>query len=229
MQKTTPKIQSAISIIPRIILCILGICTILAGITGLMRLEQETGSYETVEGYCSAYVHSYTNSDGNAYYKWTYSYMVNDQEYSITTGFNANFAPAIGSTRTIKYNPSHPRDAFIPSMSFYNILIFAGIIITVSTLISILDMYLKYCPVDLKGIIKGLTFAILGFGVNYLLSGSFSIISTYNAFGTTTPLIIIFPAVFIAVGICMAVRSLFRKTGSKEDLVKEEGWIDMNQ
>lgn len=223
MQTITDKKHSISKIILQLFPCIFGICVLAFGITGILKEQKRTENYETIQGYCSAYDYSYTNEKGHDYYRWTYSYMVDGQEYSVTTDFNANFVPSTGSTRTIKYNPLRPGDAFIPSMSFHNIIIFGGIIIMAVSLISALNAFVKYCPVDLCGIVKGLAFILLGFGINYLLSGNFSIISSYEAFGY----VVIFPAVFIGVGICTAVRSLFRKMGVRE--ITEDGWIDMNQ
>ncbi len=223
MQTTTDKNLSVSEIILKLFPCIFGICVLAFGIAGILKEQKRTENYETIQGYCSAYDYSYTNEKGHDYYRWTYSYMVDGREYSVTTDFNANFVPSTGSTRTIKYNPLRPGDAFIPSMSFHNIILFGGIIIMAVSLIGILNAFVKYCPVDLCGIVKGIAFVLLGFGVNYLLAGNFSIISSYAAFGY----VVIFPAVFIGVGICTAVRSLFRKMGVRE--ITEDGWIDMNQ
>lgn len=220
MQTTTN--HSISKIILHLFPCILGICILAFGITGILK-EQQTENYKTIQGYYSAPTYSYTNDEGHNYYKWTYSYTADGQEYSVTTGFNANFCPVTGSTRIIKYNPLHPEEAFIPGMSFHNNIILGGIIITALALIGIFNTFVSYCPIDLCGIVKGLAFLLLGFGVNYLLNGNFSILSTYAALRY----IAILPAVFVAVGIYIAIRSLFRKMGTKE--IIEDGWIDMNQ
>lgn len=217
------KDYSISKIILQLLPCILGICVLAFGIIGILKEKKRTENYETVQGYCSEHVYSYTNDEGNSYYRWTYSYMADGQEYSVTTNFDANFYPAIGSKRIIKYNPARPGDAFIPGMSFHHIAVLAGIIITAVTLINLLNTFVKYCPVDLCGIVKGIALALSGFGVNYLLIGSFSVPSAYEALGY----VVILPIIFIAVGICVAIRSLFRKMGNKE--IIEDGRIDMHQ
>ena len=200
------KDHSISKIILQLLPCILGICVLAFGIIGILKEKKRTENYETVQGYCSEHVYSYTNDDGNSYYRWTYSYMADGQEYSVTTNFDANFYPAIGSKRIIKYNPARPGEAFIPGMSFHHIAVLTGIIITAVTLINLLNTFVKYCPVDLCGIV-----------------GSFSVPSAYAALGY----VVILPGIFIAVGICVAIRSLFRKMGNKE--IIEDGRIDMHQ
>lgn len=206
-KKNKPVLKFLLKLFP----CILGICILSAGIAGIVKERKRTENYETVTGYFSAYDYSYTNSKGTDYYRWTYSYLVDGQEYSVTTNFNANFAPVIGSTRTIRYNPHRPREAYITGMGIYYIIIFGGIIVTAVALIGILNTFLSDCSVDLGGIVKGLSFIMLGFGINYFLTGNFSIMSTYTTYADVR-YIVIFPAAFIAVGIYIAVRSLFRKT-----------------
>lgn len=225
MENEAKKKQQIPAILSKLLPFILGICVLGAGIAGMVQERQRTKNYETITAYCSAHNYSYTEDDGTVYYRWNYSYHVDGQEYSVTTGFNANFSPVIGSPRTIRYNPIRPGEAVIPDMNVYSIIIFAGIIITAFALIGILNTFLRYFPVDLSGIVKGIAFMLLGAGINYLLSGTFSIMSTYTAFPYM--LVIIFPVVFIVVGICITVRSLFRKMGSKETV--EEGWNDMTQ
>ena len=226
MENAVEKKPQILTILSKLLPCILGICILGAGITGIVKERQRTENYEMITGYCSAYDYSYTNSKGTDYYRWTYSYLVDGQEYSVTTNFNANFVPAIGSTRTIRYNPRRPGDAYVTGMSIYHVVIFAGIIIIAVAMIGVLNTFLKYSPVDLGGIVKGLAFAILGFGINYFLTGNFSIISTYTTYADVR-YIVVFPAAFVAVGIYITVRSLFRKAGNKD--TAEEGWIDMKQ
>lgn len=98
-------------------------------------------------------------------------------------------------------------------------LIFIGFMfVIIPTIMTLIFISKKGCfdklNIDLIGAIIGLTFAGLGFGILYMLTGTFSILEMFRAYSLVYLIPDLIIILFIVVGIYLLISSLFfrRKT-----------------
>ena len=197
---------------------ICGIVMLFFGIKGTYDLNKKIQGYQEVTGYFTDYDIYSSDEDGTTY-KLIYSYNVDGKQYTVFTDYGTNVIPKDNSTKTIKYNPNNPEEAIVTGTNASMGLIFIGFMFVIIPTIMILIFISKNgcfdkLNIDLIGAIIGLTFAGLGFGILYMLTGTFSILEmfrTYSLVYLIPDLIII---LFIVVGIYLLISSLFfrRKT-----------------
>nr|WP_317412239.1 DUF3592 domain-containing protein [uncultured Solibaculum sp.] len=201
-----------------IIVCMLaGVWMLYLGIGETADTSEKTGNYLTTEGYLLDYnLYSGPEYDAvrkkqhSATYQLTYNYNVGGQEYTVTTEGGTSFVPGIGTSIKIKYNPDNPQEAYIPSQSRNVGLLFGGAFFIIIPLIMLLIFtgVLQKLPPRLMGILIGLVFVLLSWGILYMITGSFSPvgIAQYYASSFSFPLII--PLLLIAAGLLVIVRNL---------------------
>lgn len=199
-----------------VILCILcGIAMLFLGIRGTFKLKKTIGNYETTEGYFGDY--SIYNSDRHGTtYRLTYYYVVDGQEYSVSTDYGTNYIPERNSKKTIKYNPEQPQEAVITGSNSRVFLIFMGFFFIVIPLFVGYGAltaagYMRELPMSIMDFAIGFVFAGIGAGFLYFQAGSFSIGEVFKSMG----LWIAIPLMFIVVGVYLIIRSFFSKKKEK--------------
>lgn len=201
-----------------IIFCfIAGICMLFFGISGAVRQDQITKNYDTIDGYFSDYSVYSSDEDGTTY-RLTYSYVLNYQEYTVSTDYGVGSIPEPGSVKTIKYNPENPEEAVIVGSNSNGFLILMGILFTFVPLFITYGAlttfgYLQNFPVKIIDIGIGVFFTVMGVGIIYLQAGGFSIKETVASLSFW----IVIPLLFIAVGIYQTVRSIFSKKHAEQE------------
>lgn len=189
-----------------------GVVMLFFGIKDTYQLKIKTKNYITTSGYYSDYDIFKSDEDGTTY-KLTYTYKVNEKEYSITTDYGTNYIPEENSTREIKYNPNNPEEAIIAGTNSKNGLIYFGAFFTLGSLTFIIAAlsvlgYFDKIKIDVLGTYVGLLFFIIGIGIILFQTGTTtSFIETIKSFG----LLMIIPIMFMVVGIIQVVKCLKKK------------------
>lgn len=200
-----------ISVFLVLVVFLSGVVMLFFGIKDTCQLKIKTKNYITTSGYYSNYDIFESDEDGTTY-KLTYTYKVNEKEYSITTDYGTNYIPEENSTREIKYNPNNPEEAILAGTNSKNGLIYLGAFFTLGSLtfiIAALSMlgYFDKIKIDVLGTYVGLLFFIIGIGIILLQTETTSFIETIKSFG----LLIIIPIMFMVVGIIQVVKCLKKK------------------
>lgn len=159
---------------------ICGIVMLFFGIKGTYNLNKKIQGYKEVNGYFIDYDIYSSDEDGTTY-KLIYSYEVNGKQYTVATDYGTSIIPKDNSTKTIKYNPNNPEESIVTGTNASMGLIFIGFMFVIIPTIMILIFISKNgcfdkLNIDLIGAIIGLTFTGLGFGILYMLTGTFSIL-----------------------------------------------------
>ena len=195
---------------------VIGVFLLFFGIKDVYDLNQQTKNYVTTNGYYKDY-DIYDEST----YRLNYIYVVDNEEYSITTNYGTNHIPQENSVREVKYNSSNPEEAVLVGANSSKMMIFMGVFFMLGsfTFILLFFMALGYFDkfkIDILGAYIGIVFIVVGIGVILFQNGTtMSLIETINSFG----LLILIPIVFIAVGIWVLIKSLFfqkKKISSKK-------------
>ena len=141
------------------------------GIKNTLELNKKTENYAVTEGYLSDYEirESGSTTDRRYSYYMTYSYVVDGQEYTVTTDYGSGSVPKMGSTKVIKYNPQNPEEAVIAGMNGSIIMIFMGVMFTlipgvfVMIFLSNAGVFEK-CPIRVFDLFIGLVPIVIGLG-----------------------------------------------------------------
>ncbi len=194
-----------------------GICMLFFGISGAVHQNQITKSYDTIDGYFTDYSIYSSDEDGTTY-RLTYSYVLNYQEYTVSTDYGVGSIPEPGSVKTIKYNPKNPEEAVIVGSNQNSFLILMGILFTFVPLFIAYGAlttfgYLKRFPEKVVSIGIGILFTVIGVGIIYLQAGGFSIQEAVASLSFW----IVIPLLFIVVGIYQTVRSIFSKKNAEQE------------
>ncbi len=211
-----PKIRFNFNIIVSFFLVIVaflaGISMLFFGIRDTYNLNKETKKYITTTGYFYHY-DIYKSDKHGTTYKLTYIYVVDDQEYSITTDYGTNYIPNENSIREVKYNPDNPEKAVLIGTNNKNILIFIGAFFVLLSLTFVLvalsiSGYFDKFKFDIIGTYIGAIFLIIGIGIMLFQNGTtMSLIETIKSLSFW----ILIPLIFIVVGIFQIVNCLFFK------------------
>lgn len=210
--KTNIDFRILISAFLVLVVFLTGIVMLFFGIKDTYQLKIKTKNYIITSGYYSDYDIFKSDEDWTVY-KLTYTYEVNEKEYSITTDYGTNYIPEENSTREIKYDPNNPEEAIITGTNSKNGLIYFGAFFTLGSLtliiaaLSVLGYFDKF-KIDVLGTYVGLLFFIIGIGIILFQTGTTtSLIETIKSFG----LLISIPIMFIVVGIIQVIKSLKKK------------------
>lgn len=198
---------------------LIGIFLLGFGIKNTLELNKKTENYAVTEGYLSDYElrESGSSTDRSYSYYMTYSYVVDGQEYTVTTDYGSGSVPKMGSTKEIKYNPQNPEEAVIAGMNGSIIMIFLGVMFTlipgvfVMIFLSNAGVFEK-CPVRIFDLFIGLVPIVIGSGAFYLMADGFSLKAAFAAGG---PFALI-PLLLIAAGVLIIVKSVFPKKALEE-------------
>ena len=215
-----------------ILALLIGIFLMYFGISGTIKLNGNSKNFEKVEGYLIDYsLYSegeYDRADGsstNDTYTLIYKYVVNGQEYTLSTEYGTGIIPEKGSVQEIRYNPKNPNEAIIVGFNSNHYLIFAGFFFIAVPLHMVLNYlfsigWFKKVPSELMAAWTGLYFIVIGCGVMYLATGQNSIKGVIEHLFSSFHLILLVPILFIVLGTYFIIRSLF-STG-KQILNKRE-------
>ncbi len=180
-------------------LILMGIISLVFGIINVYNTNEKTKDYIIIDGkFEQSSVYS-KDSDGITY-RLTYSYVVNNKEYYISTDYGTSIVPKLGSEKTIKYNPYDPKEAIFTGLGVNAIFLLGGLLLCGVPLMIILR----------SAILLGILFTSIGSLTYYIMCPSTNSLSLIEAFKTNGAWVLI-PIIFVIVGIYIAVSALFMK------------------
>ena len=191
-----------------LIALVAGVWMLVSGISGIIEQRALKAKYETVEGHLSDYTlaspggyDTVRRRHTNDTYRLTYTYFVEDMPYTVTTDYSSGAVPALGSPRTIFYDPAAPENAIPGGVSGSAVLLFGGVMFTGIPLIFILVFcagmgWLPKTRINLMDVIIGAITAGLGGGFLYFMEDAFLILKAI-------------PLTLAAAGIWLMLRGLF--------------------
>ncbi|MEG0510940.1 MAG: hypothetical protein RR594_06695 [Clostridia bacterium] len=205
--------KTVVTLLLIILSFVCGIIMLLFGMKGTNELDRKTENYQETNGYFSSYS-IYSSDKDKTTYRLVYTYIVNGENYMVSTDYGTQFIPKENNIEKIKYNPEYPEQSIIVGTNTNNSLIFIGIIFITVPIVIFLGMlsiigYFKKVKIDIIGIIIGITFITVGFGAIYMLTGSFSILEIFKTYSIIyiLPSLIIF--LIIGTGIYLLIKCLF--------------------
>ena len=213
MKNKLPIIISGFLIL---IALVAGIWMLVTGISGIVEENSLKAQYESVEGHLSDYTLASPGGydpvrrrHSNATYHLTYTYFVDDFPYTVTTDYSSGNVPALGSERTIYYDPANPEEAIPGGVSGNSVLLFGGFMFTAIPMIFIMvfataRVWLPKLRIQLMDVIVGGITAGLGGGFLALMEGPFHIL-------------MLIPWLLVAAGIWLIIRGLFLSGGKTEE------------
>lgn len=152
-----------------------------------------------------------------------YRFKVKDQDYYLTSDYSTSVRPAVGSTKTIKYNPINPNEAFLVGNENNALLLFLGFMFTMIPAFFLINF--EKISEKFSNLFIGFIFTSLGGGVYYLISSqieSFSLIKAFQATG----IFILVPLIFIVVGL-LAIMGAFFPNQKKEPEIHSRAELDV--
>lgn len=178
-------------------------------------------NYKEATGYLSGY--NKINSSKETSYTLIYSYVVDNNKYTVSSSITTGVLPKMNSTRIIKYNPNNPSEAFIPSLSSISLFTFLGIFGIVIALIvishtiinSIRDIKLKNKLTIIFKIIVSLIAIILGLAISYVVTGYFSLTKMFSFYTNDILPSLVMSLAFILIGIITIIITLINYIKSK--------------
>lgn len=178
---------------------IIGLDMLAFGIYNIYTVSISTEKYVSVDGkFVGSSIYS-SDSDGTTY-KLTYSYVVDNKGYYISTDYGTSSIPKIGDIRTVKYDPYNPEIAILTGVSGNYLLLFIGGLFFGMPLIIIFN----------SAILTGILFTLMGVGAYVLMCSSTNSLSLIEAF-KTNGLVVIVPILFVVVGLWILLWLVFRK------------------
>lgn len=204
-----------------ILALLIGIFLMYFGISGTIKLNGNSKNFEKVDGYLIDYsLYSegeYDRANGrstNDTYTLIYKYVVNGQEYTLSTEYGTGIIPEKGSVQEIRYNPKNPNEAVIVGFNINHFLIFAGfffIAVPLHMMFNYLSSigWFKKVPSELSSAMTGIYFIVIGCGVIYLATGQNSIKGVFESLFSSFHLIFLVPILFIVLGTYFIIKSLF--------------------
>ena len=205
MKNRIPFIISALLIL---IALIAGIWMLVSGIRGTMEENALKEQYETVEGNLSDYALASPGGydpvrrrHTSATYHLTYTYFVDNVPYTVTTEYSTGAVPALGSTRTVYFDPAAPENAILGGVSSNSVLLFGGFMFSAIPMIFILVGcsamgWLPKTRIEWMDVIIGSITAGLGGGFLQFMEGGFHIL-------------MLIPWLLILAGVWLIIRGLF--------------------
>lgn len=181
---------------------------LLTGIGGIVEENALKAEYASTEGNLSDYTLASPGGydpvrrrHTNDTYRLTYTYFVDDYPYTVTTDYSTGNVPALGSSRTIYYDPANPENAIPGGVSGNSVLLFGGFMFTAIPMIFIMVFatamgWMPKLHIELMDIIVGGITAGLGGGFLALMEGPFHIL-------------MLIPWLLVAAGVWLIIRGLF--------------------
>lgn len=202
------RIQFIISALLILVALIAGVWMLVSGIRGTMEENALKAQYETVEGHLSDYslaspggYDSIRRRHTSATYTLTYTYFVDNVPYSVSTDYSTGSVPALGSTRTIYYDPAAPENAIPGGVSGSAVLLFLGFMFIAIPMIFLMVFstamgWLPKTRIEWMDVIIGAITAGLGGGFLQFMEGGFHIL-------------MVIPWLLILAGGWLMIRGLF--------------------
>ena len=193
-----------------VIVCLLaGLIMLFWGIRNTYKTYKITKNYNTIEGYFYKY-DIYSNNQEEVTYKLIYRYVVNNQEYTISTDYGTNYKPQENSVRMIKYNPDNPEEAVFTGTNSNIMLLLMGLFFTFGSFTFILAVlsikgYFEKFRIDVIGIYIGAFMLLTGIGIILFQIGTtISLTALIKSFGIWLSI----PVLFIIVGIFQIIKCI---------------------
>ena len=211
MKNRIPFIISALLIL---VALAAGIWMLVTGIGSTLEENALKAEYASTEGQLSDYTlaspggyDSVRRRHTSATYTLTYTYFVDDMPYTVSTDYSTGNVPALGSARTIYYDPANPENAIPGGVSGSSVLLFGGFMFTAIPMIFILVGcsamgWLPKTRIEWMDVIIGGITAGLGGGFAALMEGPFHIL-------------MLIPWLLVGAGVWLMIRGLFL-SGKKE-------------
>jgi len=213
----TNKINDVSLIIFLSIFILSGILCLVIGYQKNNEYKEKTRKYIEIQGvYIGSKIYSEEdeNDNYNETYSLVYSYEVNGKVYTIDTDYGTAFIPAEGTKKTILYNPNNPKEAIIEGNSSGNFILAFGIaFIIVPLLILVGKIRVKNDKIKkiigtIKPFLIGVLFIGAGLWVYCFMCGGGNEYTLHIAI-QTAGFLIIFPILFIVVGIILVASTIY--------------------
>lgn len=205
-----------------LLLLVLGIVLLFFGIKNWLVVKEETKNYKEVEGYFIDTTIYSSDEDGTTY-SLIYYYIVDGEEYQISTSYGTSMIPKQESTRTIKYNPKNPEEASMVGGESFVMLLFGGLMFTIIPLLFLIDIFKKKDTAkkttrfNFFAFGMGLFFCTLCFGILYMMSGTFSLIKMFHMYGVGFLLPECILTILILAGFYLMGMSVYQAITYKEE------------
>lgn len=193
---------------------ICGIFLSFLGIRQLNKTHKMTEGYEKTTGYFVTYDVNY--GENGTSYQLYYRYDTSDGSYVASATSSTSVIPKQDSIRTVFYDPDDPENAVVAGSGSGPFLIVIGLLFLLVSLMILIAMLSSFglFPNFLPHLLDlgiGITFMVIGFGVIYLIGGSFSIVRLFQ----TVPLYLIplmaIPVFMVAAGGYLFVKNSWKK------------------
>lgn len=206
------------------IVIIIGVVILVFGVKGIIDKNIEIKDYIEIEATFEGT--SFENEEGETY-GLGYVYVVDGEEYYISTDYSTSVVPKEGSVKTIKYNPENPSEAVIIGYGDEILVILLGLMFVGIPLIMLVSSSNKMDKASknakmfkstITSMLISLVFFGIGLGFCYMMCLGTDSFSIWEAFKSSGGLIII-PFAFMLLGIYMFFATFFQKK-LKEVIVK---------
>lgn len=204
------------------LILILGIILLCLGVLNWLAVKEETKDYKEVSGhFMSASI--YSQSEDGTSYSLTYYYIVDGEEYQITTSYGTGMVPKKDSTRTIIYNPNHPEEARIVGGEGFVILLLVGLMFTVIPTLFLIDTFSKKSKDKKPSRFSFFAFGMgvflftLCYGILYMMTGTFSFIQMFRMYGGGFFFGAFVLIILMLIGLYFMVMSVYQAITYKEE------------
>ena len=206
------------------LILVLGVVLLCLGVFNWLAVKEETKDYKEVSGhFMNASI--YRQDEEGTTYALTYYYIVDGEEYQITTSYGTGMVPKKDSTRTIIYNPDNPEEARIVGGESFVILLLVGLMFTVIPALFLIETFSKK-EKDKKpsrfsffAFGMGVFLFILCYGILYMMTGTFSFIQMFQMYGIGFLLGAFVLIILMLVGVYFMVMSVYQAITYKEENV----------
>lgn len=204
------------------LMLVFGIVLLCFGIWNWLNVKEETKDYKEVSGHLMSADIYHQSEDGTSY-SLTYYYIVDGEEYQITTSYGTGMVPKKDSTRTIIYNPDNPEEARIVGGESFVILLLVGLMFTVLPALFLIETFSKKTKDKKPSRFSFFAFGMgvflftLCYGILYMMTGTFSFIQMFQMYGIGLLVSGFVLIVLMLVGVYFMVMSVYQAITYKEE------------
>ena len=165
----------------------------------------------------------YRQDEDGTTYALTYYYIVDGEEYQITTSYGTGMVPKKDSTRTIIYNPDNPEEARIVGGESFVILLLVGLMFTVIPALFLIETFSKKTKDNKPSRFSFFAFGMgvflftLCYGILYMMTGTFSFIQMFQMYGIGLLVSGFVLIILMLVGVYFMVMSVYQAITYKEE------------
>ena len=198
---------------------ICGLFMLFFGIKDVVHEHNIAEGYQETDGYYSG-SSIYASDEDGVTYRLTYTYVVDGKEYGVSTDYGTQIIPKENSTRTVKYDPADPSQAFIAAAGTGHMLIIMGLMFIGVPLIILFGMlyvmgYVQNFLHNVLDVGVGIVLIVGGCGAIYLITGELSLIKMFTSVRAEYILPLFIPVLLIAAGMFQFVKTLVAKCRKK--------------